>query len=95
MAQVRPFLFLPSDYKKRTRRTVAGVAKTGEISPKGLVAHTEHWDGRIAANPAPAGIRYIRDLDGTARPMTFTELVAHGYFIVGRGPIGVRLKGIR
>ena len=89
-----PF-YLPSGYKRSTRMRVDGRSKTGEISRKGLVGHTDHWDGRIAANAAPAGIRYIVDPDGTARPMTFTELVARGYFIMGSGPVGVRLKGIR
>ena len=95
MTNMKRVFYLPSGYKSRTTTKVEGRAKTGEISPKGLVGHTHHWDGRIAANPAPAGIRYIRDPDGTNRPMTFTEMVAHGYFIMGRGPVGVRLKGIR
>ena len=85
---MRPALFLPSDYKKRTRRVVSGVAKTGEVSPKGTVTHIEHWDDRVSVDAGPAGIHYIQDGDGI-RPMTFPELVEHGYFIVGRGPIGV------
>lgn len=93
---VRPFLYL-ARYRQKTNTTVAGVSKSGEVSPKGVVAHTEDWEGRIAATAAPAGIHYIRDPDGTIRKMTFKELVDHGYFIVGRGPTGVRVprKGIQ
>ena len=86
----QPFLYMPSDYKKRTHKVVTGVAKTGEISPKGVVTHTETWDDRVKAEVGPAGIRYLREPDGTVRPLTFQEQVDRGYFIVGRGPIGVR-----
>ena len=86
----RPFLYLPSDYKKRTHKIVAGVAKTGEVSPQGIVTHVETWDDRVAATVGPAGIRYLREPDGHIRPLTFQEQVDRGYFISGRGPIGVR-----
>ena len=86
----QPFVYLPSYYKKRTHKVVTGVSRTGEISPKGVVTHTETWDDRVKAEVGPAGIRYLRERDGTIRPLTFQEQVARGYFIVGRGPIGVR-----
>ncbi len=86
----RPFLYLPSDYKKRTHKIVTGVAESGEMSEKGTVTHTETWDDRVAATVGPVGIRYLREPDGTIRPLTFQEQVDRGYFIVGRGPIGVR-----
>ena len=83
-------LYLPSNYKSSTTRKVDGRAKTGEVSPQGLVAHTEDWEGRIAADVAPGTVRYIRDPDGTWRKMTFKEMVERGYFILGKGPKGVR-----
>ncbi len=86
----RPLLYLPSDYKKRTHKVVTGVARTGEVSKQGVVTHTETWDDRVKAEVRPAGIRYLRERDGSIRPLTFQEQVARGYFIVGRGPIGVR-----
>ncbi len=89
------FAYLPSGYRHRKMSTVEGRAKTGEISPKGLVAKTESWDGRIAADVSPAAIRYIRDPDGTIRPMTFAEMVERGYFVVGHGPSNVRSKGLQ
>jgi len=82
--------YLKEGYKNRTNTTVVGEAQSGEISRKGVVAQTEDWEGRLAATAAPSAIRYIRDPDGTIRPMTFQELVDRGYFIVGRGPTGVK-----
>jgi hypothetical protein len=84
-------------YKRMTNTTVVGRAKSGEISPKGLVAHTEDWEGRITAAAAPPAIRYIREPDGHVRPMTFKELVDRGFFIVAKGPTGIRKQneGIR
>lgn len=94
---MRPYLYvarrtsyLKEGYKDRKRRTVEGRARSGEVSPKGLVAHTEDWEGRIAAEVAPNALHLIRDPDGTVRKMTFQEMVDHGRFIVGRGPKGVR-----
>ena len=81
--------FFKEGYKQSTNKIVEGRAATGEVSPKGLVSHTESWDGRVAANVAPAGIRYIKEGD-SFRPMTFAEMVERGYFIVGTGPKGVR-----
>jgi hypothetical protein len=94
---VKTFLYLPSDYKKRRNTVVTGEARTGEISPKGLVSHTEDWEGRIQAAAAPSAVRMIQNPDGTLRPMTFREMVDRGYFIVSKGPTGVRkqTKGIR
>ena len=87
---MKRFLYLPSGYKKRTHKIVTGVAKTGEVSEQGVVTHTESWDDRVKAVVSTAGIRYLREPDGTIRPLTFQEQVDRGYFIVGRGPIGVR-----
>lgn len=86
---MKKFLYLPSNYKNRRYRKVAGRAKTGEVSPKGLVAHTEDWEGRIAADVAPSTLRYIVD-KGRIRKMTLKEMVEHGYFHIGRGPKGIR-----
>lgn len=83
---------LKTGYKKSSRRVVEGVAKTGEVSPKGLVAHTEHWDGRVAAEAGPSTLRYVIEKNGRIRPMTFKEMVDKGYFIIGRGPSGVRVR---
>ena len=44
-------------HPERTNTVVTGVAKTGQISPKGTVVQTEHWDGRMDATVAPAPIR--------------------------------------
>jgi hypothetical protein len=81
---------LPAGYKQRTNTVVEGRAKTGEISRLGLVSHRETWEGRIASNAAPSAIRYIRTPDGQWRHMTFGEMVDRGYFILGKGPAGVR-----
>ena len=47
-ADVRPY------DDRRTRLRVAGIAKTGQISPKGTVKHLDYWSGRMAAKVAPA-----------------------------------------
>ena len=91
--EIRKFLYLPSGYKNRSRTVVEGQASSGEISPKGLVAHIEHWDGRVKAATAPGSIRLVIDPDGTIRNMTRQEELAKGYFVPGKGPIGVRLRG--
>ena len=83
-------LYLAKIKRGATHTRVEGIAKSGEISPKGVVAHTEDWEGRVAAAAAPSAIRYIREPDGHIRPMTFKEMVDRGYFIVARGPTGVR-----
>ena len=87
---MKRFIYLPSGYKKRTNRVVTGISKSGEMSLKGTVTHTETWDDRVAALARPAGIHYLREPDGHIRPLTFQEQVDRGYFIPGRGPIGVR-----
>ena len=88
----KPPAYLPEGYKLRTHRTVEGIAKTGEISRQGTMAKTEFWDGSAAGDAGPAAVRYINDR-GHIRPMTFREQVDRGYFIPGRGPVGVRVKG--
>lgn len=100
LAVTRKFLYvarkapaqLKSGYKQSTNRVVKGIAKTGEVSPKGLVAETEHWDGRITGEAGPTPIRLIANPDGTLRKMTFAEMVEKGYFIIGQGPPGVRVR---
>lgn len=83
--------FLPGNFKDRRRRTTVGRARTGEVSPKGLVAHTEDWDGRIAADTAPATMHYAYSVStGQVRKLTFAEMVEKGYFVLGSGPKGVR-----
>jgi hypothetical protein len=37
-------------YNQRTNTVTEGVASTGQISPKGTVAHREHFDGRVDAH---------------------------------------------
>jgi hypothetical protein len=88
----RKFLYLPSDYKKRKNVVVHGRAKSGEISPKGLVAHTEDWEGRVKADVGPGAIRYIVEPDGRIRNMTMPEMLERGYFHLGKGPKGLRLR---
>lgn len=74
---------------QKINKTVEGRAKTGEVSPKGLVTHFEDWQGRIRSTAAPAAMRYIKTPDGV-RLMTMREMIDRGYFIVGKGPKGVR-----
>lgn len=81
--------------RDQTRTKVEGIARTGEISPKGWVSHTEDWDGRIMAKAAPNVLRLVMDRDGHVRPMTMREMIDRGYFIVAKGPIGVRREGLR
>lgn len=83
---MRKFLYLPSGYKNRKHAVTTGVAKTGEVSPKGTVTHTEDWEGRVAADVAPAQIHLVVDPDGSIRNMTHEERLERGYFIPGRGP---------
>ena len=87
---MKPFIYLPSGYKRKTNTVIEGRSRTGEVSPKGLVAHTEDWEGRVAANAAPNSIHWIVDRGGL-RAMTMVEQVNRGYFIPGRGPRGMRL----
>ena len=72
----------------RTNTTTEGRAKTGEVGPKGLVSETETWAGNVAAVAAPGTIHYCYDNDGNFRKLTMIEMVAKGYFILGRGPRG-------
>lgn len=77
--------------KKSTNRTVEGIAKTGEISPKGTVAHIEDWEGRIAAEANPTSMHFEYSVStGRLRRLTFQEMVDRGYFILGYGPKGAK-----
>ena len=40
----------------RSRLRVDGVAKSGQVSPKGTVEHTDYWSGRVAAKAKPAPV---------------------------------------
>jgi hypothetical protein len=104
-AKHRPFLYiartrrkrgpilLPEGYKRRKNTTTVGVAKTGEVSPKGTVSHTEDWEGRVAAEAAPTSVHYVRDPDGRWRPMTIQEMIERGLFTPGEGPTGHKATG--
>jgi hypothetical protein len=83
-------VYLPEGYKQRKNKVLEGVSRKGEISTKGLVAHTEDWEGRIAADIAPNALRLIRDPDGHIRMMTLREQIDRAHFIKGHGPRGVR-----
>lgn len=72
----------------RTNTVTDGRAETGEVGPKGLVSHTEEWSGRTAAVAQPGTIHYCYDDDGAFRLLTMGEMIAKGYFILGRGPHG-------
>lgn len=50
--------YLPQGYKNRVRWRRKGVAKTGQVSPKGWTAQGEHWDGRESAKAAPTPIDF-------------------------------------
>ncbi len=62
--------YLPENYKQSTNTTVEGIAVTGQVSPKGTVEHTEHWDGRIdaTAKPAAFGLGLTPKSDGPLNP---------------------------
>lgn len=86
-------LYLPNGFKDRTNTITEGQAESGEISPKGLVSHTEDWEGRISARVQPATVR-VR-WDPTIRKWrlkTMQELIDEGLFIVGKGPRGIRSR---
>ncbi len=72
----------------RTNTTTEGRARTGEVGPKGLVTHRETWAGNTAVVAQPGTIHYCYDDDGNFRKLTMVEMVAKGYFILGRGPLG-------
>ncbi len=71
----------------KTNTLVEGRAKSGEVSTKGLVTHEESWDGRTSALVQPAPMHYVYNDEGEIRPMTMPEMIAKGYFIVGKGPV--------
>lgn len=43
-------------YDQRSYVTVDGVAKTGQVSPKGTVAHKEWFDGHVDAKASPRSV---------------------------------------
>jgi len=88
---VKRIFFLPSSYKKRKHTTVAGVASTGEISTKGLVAETEDWEGRVEATAMPATIHLDLLPDGRVVRKTDKQMIEDGTYVIGLGPVGVEL----
>jgi hypothetical protein len=80
-------LYLPSNYKHSTRTREYGRAKSGEVSPKGLVQQTEDWEGRESALAMPTTIHYLwNKRTGEFRMKTMKELIEEGRFVVGKGP---------
>ncbi len=73
--------------KRKPNITTEGIAHTGEVSKRGTVSHEEMWDGRIAAKANPAPMHYAYNDDGEIRPLTMSEMIDKGYFIIGKGPI--------
>lgn len=86
----RPFLYLPSGYKNRKNTVTEGIAKTGEISPQGIVTHRESWDGSVEGIVGKNAVRLIVEPDGRIRNMTYKEMLERGYVRKGKGPVGVR-----
>lgn len=80
---------LPSGYKVRKHYVTDGIARSGEVSPKGTVTHAEDWEGRVSAHVLPGTQRWLWD-GRRLRQMTFKEMVERGYFILGKGPVGHR-----
>ena len=79
--------------KKATHGTVEGIAKTGEISPKGTVKHIEDWEGRVAVEVAPPTQHYVyHKSTGELRLKTLQELIDEGKFYVGKGPTGLKVR---
>lgn len=79
--------------KQAKNETVEGVAKTGEISPRGIVKHIEDWDGRVEAIAAPPTTHYVYfKSTGELRRKTLQELIDEGKFYIGRGPTGLNLR---
>jgi hypothetical protein len=87
---MRKFLYLPSGYKKRSRTIIEGRARSGEISPKGLVSHTEYWDDSVKVKAVPGTVRVVVEPDGRLRNMTMAEMLERGSFFLGKGPSGFK-----
>lgn len=80
-------LYLPSNYKRSTLTREYGRAKTGEVSPSGLVQETEDWDGRQSALALPNTIHILWNRrTGEFRTKTLREQIAEGWFTRGIGP---------
>jgi hypothetical protein len=78
---VKPLLIAP-----RSNTTTVGIAATGEVAPRGTVTHTEEWTGEVAATARPAPLHWAYNDAGEIRPLTMAEMIAKGYFIIGKGP---------
>ena len=44
---------------RRTRLRVDGIAKSGEVSPKGTVEHLDYYSGRVAATAKPTPVNVV------------------------------------
>lgn len=81
------------DRKESVNVVTEGISKSGEISPKGVVTHIEHWDGRVEVEAGPATQHFVYfKSTGQLRRKTLTELIAEGKFYVGKGPTGIRVR---
>jgi ribosomal protein L32E len=70
-------VFLPEGYKKRKRKIKHyGVAKTGEVSPKGEVEQWEHWEGNIdaVAKPRAIGMKVRATADAPPDPVLVSAI---------------------
>ncbi len=68
--------YLPQGYKTSTRDRTEGVASTGQVSKKGTVTHTDHWDGRMDATvrPKALGLRVTPMSDAESDPEYVTAV---------------------
>lgn len=81
------------DKDEATNAVFEGIAKTGEISPKGTVQHIEDWEGRVEAIAGPSTDHYVYfKSTGELRKKTLKELIAEGKFYVGKGPTGLNVR---
>ena len=79
--------------KQAKHETVEGIAKTGEISPKGTVKHIEDWEGRVEVIAAPPTQHFVYfKSTGELRLKTLQELIDEGKFYVGHGPTGLKVR---
>lgn len=68
--------YLKQGYKDSTRDRTEGIAKTGEVSDKGTVTHTDHWDGRLDARVVMPSRRFkLRGVDGAPPSPDFLRAV--------------------
>lgn len=73
-----------------TYTKVEGIAKSGEVSPQGILTTVEDREGRQSVTAGPAAIRYVMEPDGRIRRKTIKEMIRDGQWRKGVGPVGVR-----